>query len=122
MPKKITTSILILTLPLIFSGCWLLDLNSHLALRLMPQMDKNNEVLAMEARSLLEQKRNDFTSEQWLKGPCLGWLNDEWVVDISHNPRQPVDDNLANQCDQYYSGEAKHFIELSPDNKIIKMQ
>jgi len=36
--------------------------------------------------------------------------------------RQPVDDDLANQCSTYRSGEAKHFIELDPAGNLIRAQ
>lgn len=56
-------------------------------------------------------------------GPCLA--DDEipdWVVDIAHDPRQPVDDLPENQCPSYRSGKAKHFIELSPAGTVIRAE
>lgn len=53
-------------------------------------------------------------------GPCLGIIAPDWVLDIAHNPRQPVDDKEENQCPQYRSGQAKHFIELDPEGKLIR--
>lgn len=101
------------------SGCWLLDFNSRLAMDLMPGMDHNNEVLFVEAQSLLLEKKDSYSAAEWVSGPCLGWLNDEWVVDVSHSPRQAIDDDINNQCSQYYDGEAKHFIEISPEGEIL---
>lgn len=56
------------------------------------------------------------------KGPCLGALplDDNWVIDIAHNPRQPVDDEPANQCAAYSEGKAKHFIELDESGNLIQ--
>jgi hypothetical protein len=59
------------------------------------------------------------------QGPCIAeelpGLPD-WVVDIAHDPRQPVDDDPANQCQRYRSGEAHHFVELDPDGTLIKAE
>ena len=56
-------------------------------------------------------------------GPCiadpLGALPD-WVVDIAHDPRQPVDDDAANQCASYRTGAAAHFVELDPGGTLIR--
>ncbi len=55
-------------------------------------------------------------------GPCLGALpiDDNWVIDIAHNPRQPVDDEPTNQCAAYNVGKAKHFIELDETGNLIQ--
>ena len=39
-------------------------------------------------------------------GPCLGFVAPDWVADVAHDPRQAVDDDPANQCAAYRSGEA----------------
>lgn len=52
-------------------------------------------------------------------GPCLGKIGEDWVLDIAHNPRQPVDDESKNQCEDYREGRAHHFIELDPNGKLI---
>ena len=58
-------------------------------------------------------------------GPCIAeqlrGLPD-WVADIAHDPRQPVDDEAANQCDRFRAGEAHHFVELDPSGKLIRAQ
>ncbi|MFA4930443.1 MAG: hypothetical protein WC570_01080 [Patescibacteria group bacterium] len=119
MKKNIYKILMFLTATTVFSGCWLLDFNARLASDLIPGLEHNNEVLFTEAKSLFMEKRNTYSGAEWVKGPCLGWLNDEWVVDISHSPRQPIDDDINNQCQQYYNGEAKHFIEISPEGEIL---
>ena len=53
-------------------------------------------------------------------GPCLGMAGPDWVVDVAHDPRQAVDDDPANQCAAYRSGEAHHFVELDPDGRFIR--
>ena len=54
------------------------------------------------------------------RGPCLGVIKPDWVADVAHDPRQDVDDDPANQCPQYRSGEADHFVELDPDGEFIR--
>jgi hypothetical protein len=58
-------------------------------------------------------------------GPCISetlvGLRD-WVADIAHDPRQPVDDESANQCERYRSGEAHHFVELNIDGQLIRAE
>jgi hypothetical protein len=58
-------------------------------------------------------------------GPCvsesLPSLPD-WVADVAHNPRQPVDDDPANQCQRYRSGQAHHFVELTTDGQLIRAE
>jgi catechol 2,3-dioxygenase-like lactoylglutathione lyase family enzyme len=55
-------------------------------------------------------------------GPCLGTVAEDWVADVAHDPRQPVDDEPANQCEAYKSGAAHHFVELDPDGNLIRAQ
>jgi len=58
-------------------------------------------------------------------GPCLSegipGLSD-WAVDIAHDPRRPVDDQPANQCQSFRSGETHHFVELTPGGQLIRAQ
>ena len=53
-------------------------------------------------------------------GPCLGVIKDGWVADVAHDPRREVDDQPANQCEAYRSGEADHFVELDPEGEFIR--
>ena len=58
-------------------------------------------------------------------GPCISeslpGLPD-WVADVAHDPRQPIDDEAANQCQRYRSGQANHFVELNVDGKLIRAE
>ena len=58
-------------------------------------------------------------------GPCIAesltGLPD-WVVDVAHDPREDVDDEPANQCQRYRDGEASHFVELTPEGKLIRAE
>jgi hypothetical protein len=58
------------------------------------------------------------------KGPCIAdpLPVPNWVADIAHDPRQPVDDDPANQCSTYRSGEAEHFVELDPEGNVIRAE
>ena len=40
----------------------------------------------------------------------------------SYDPRQPVDDQPASQCQRYRSGEAHHVVELAPDGQLIRAE
>jgi len=60
----------------------------------------------------------DFTN-----GPCIADPLESmptWVVDIAHDPRQDVDDDPANQCASYRSGDADHFVELDGAGNLIR--
>ncbi|MBI3341528.1 hypothetical protein HY024_00220 [Candidatus Curtissbacteria bacterium] len=73
----------------------------------------------------LKNALNSFTKAkeggQDLKnGPCLGKIADDWVLDIAHNPRLPVDDLDENQCPDLKQGSAHHFIEMDASGQIIQ--
>jgi len=53
-------------------------------------------------------------------GPCLGVVKPGWVADVAHDPREAVDDEPENQCAEYRSGEADHFVELDPEGNFIR--
>lgn len=55
-------------------------------------------------------------------GPCLGLIGSDWVADVVHDPRQPVDDDPENQCAEYQMGKVKHFVELTPDGKVVRVK
>ena len=56
-------------------------------------------------------------------GPCLLDpipIEPDWVCDVAHSPRTAVDDNPHNQCQYYLRGESHHFVEVTPDCKLIR--
>ena len=56
-------------------------------------------------------------------GPCLldPIPNEpDWVCDVAHSPRTAVDDNSHNQCQDYLTGKAHHFVEVTPECKLIR--
>ena len=73
------------------------------------------------ARAAYAKARADGTDMR--KGPCIAdRLLPDWVADVAHDPRRPVDDRAANQCPSYRSGKAHHFVELDPDGNLIRAQ
>ena len=59
------------------------------------------------------------------RGPCIAERLPGlpgWVADVAHEPRRPVDDDPANQCSRFRSGEAEHFVELTPGGEVIRAQ
>jgi hypothetical protein len=65
------------------------------------------------------------SGEDLSKGPCISeslpGLSD-WVADVAHDPRQPVDDDPSNQCQRYRNGQASHFVELDQQGRLIRAQ
>lgn len=55
-------------------------------------------------------------------GPCLGKIADDWVLDIAHLPREPIDNLPQNQCADFRDGKVHHFVEMSPQGEIIIVQ
>lgn len=82
---------------------------------------KNNpsqEELVQKAKDLYSQAKD--SGKDLSRGPCLGKVSDDWVVDIAHVPRQDIDNFPENQCDDFNTGKANHFIELDPDGNVIR--
>ena len=75
-------------------------------------------------RAIYEKERLEGTD--FSRGPCLANPlpppNENWVVDVAHDPRRPVDDEAANQCSAYREGDAEHFVELDPDGRPIRAE
>lgn len=55
-------------------------------------------------------------------GPCLGSVQEDWALDIAHEPRQTVDEQSDNQCANYLSGQTKHLIELDEKGSILRIK
>ena len=70
--------------------------------------------MALEAYEQAQAEGMDMTN-----GPCLGLIKPGWVADVVHDPREAVDDDPANQCPQYLSGEVDHFVELDQYGNYI---
>lgn len=72
------------------------------------------------ARARFEEVRGEGVHLS--RGPCLGIIGPDWVADIVHDPRQPIDDEPASQCREYLEGSAAHFVELTVDGRFIRMK
>jgi len=79
------------------------------------EADEETIALAKQAYERAKARGVDMSD-----GPCLGVIEPGWVADVAHDPRQPVDDEPENQCPEYGSGEADHFVELDPDGEFIR--
>ena len=78
-----------------------------------------------EGQAAVAFQQAQKSGEDLSAGPCISesvpGLPD-WVADVAHDPRQPVDDEPANQCQRYRSGPAHHFVELNPDGQLIRAE
>ena len=76
-----------------------------------------------EARVALH--RAQAAGQDLSRGPCIAeslpGLPD-WVADVAHEPRRPVDDQPQNQCRRYQAGQAHHFVELTAQGGLIREQ
>ena len=84
------------------------------------QSEKDKAVAAAKSLYAGRAKSLDLSA-----GPCLAETIPglpDWAVDIAHDPRQPVDDQPANQCASYRSGQTHHFVELTPEGNLIRAQ
>ena len=72
---------------------------------------------AKDIYSLQKSVGKDLSS-----GPCLGKIEDDWVLDIAHNPRESVDNLAENQCSEYNEGKVKHFVELDLNGEVAKIK
>ena len=61
-------------------------------------------------------KNTSFTN-----GPCLGTISDDWVLDLVHSHRDPIDDRPGNQCSDFLIGKAHHFIELDLQGDLVRI-
>jgi hypothetical protein len=76
------------------------------------------DVCIKECRDSIEK------NEKLESGPCLLdpiKENSKWVCDIAHSPREQTDNLPENQCQAFRNGIAQHFIEISPDCRLIKV-
>lgn len=58
-------------------------------------------------------------------GPCLSdnnkdWKIKDWVCDVAHWPRKPIDNKPENQCQEFRLGNARHFVEVDENCSFIR--
>lgn len=81
-----------------------------------------------EGDTAINQAQHVFSLRQALgenfeSGPCLSnALMPNWVADIVHSPRVPLDDLPENQCSTYLDGMAEHFVELDIDGNFVRLK
>ncbi len=114
MPKNL---ILLLFLTIIL-------LTAYLTLSINAGLPKS--LSKIEVETAINQANHLYRQEKakgrdFSNGPCLSdALLPNWVVDIAHNPRLPIDDLPQNQCPGYSQGKAQHFVELDTGGNLIR--
>lgn len=85
------------------------------ALVLFGCLEKQQPSAADECVALCKAFKGDLSS-----GPCLS--NDyfpDYVCDVAHVPRSPVDDDPANQCPAF-GVNASHFVEVNEACSVVR--
>ena len=102
-------------------GIWWLVGGRHPGVREPLPPEKELEAMVQYGQEALTQRLND--GEDLSAGPCLdnGERFPSWVIDIVHNPREPVDNIPEHQCSAYREGRALHFIELGLDANVVRI-
>jgi hypothetical protein len=87
-----------------------------------PSDDEKDRAVDAAMKAYQEAKASGVDLEV---GPCIAEHlpgAPGWVADVAHEPREDVDDDPANQCQSYRSGDAEHFVELTPDGELIRAE
>lgn len=84
-----------------------------------PAKVSSQEALIEKALAAYNQAK--ASGKDLSNGPCLDEISADWVADISHSPRQEIDNQPENQCQDFRTGKAHHFIEIDIDGKVIKV-
>ena len=121
MIKKFTLIIILLFCAFSLSGCSLMVSTPETPKEVINQTKFQTDKISAinQARILFQQKK--MSGDDLSKGPCIS--NDllpDWVADIAHNPRDPIDDIPQNQCPAFLNGTAHHFVELDLEGNLIK--
>jgi hypothetical protein len=100
------------------------------ALALAACGSSGGQVSQSDREKAVDEAQNAFsqvqaTGQDLSAGPCISeslpGLPD-WVADVAHDPRESIDDEPANQCQRYRSGQAHHFVELNVDGQLIRAE
>ncbi len=79
----------------------------------------SREAAIYKAKKLYQEKSKKDAN--FNKGPCLSnEIYENWVADIAHNPREPIDNLAENQCAAYLKKTARHIVELDPNGNLIR--
>jgi len=83
------------------------------------QIDKTNAIVKCQELCQIKLSSNGQDFDQ---GPCLSnQIAPDWVCDVAHEPRQPIDDQPENQCSAFRNGQAHHFVEIDGNCNVIKI-
>lgn len=116
MPKGFLVILVLATL--ILTGYFTLALNNAFV---KGPSKSEIEIAINQAQYFYGQKK--MRGEDLSNGPCLTEsLMPDFVVDIVHNPRLPIDDLPENQCQSYREGRVKHFVELDINGNLVRAQ
>ena len=85
---------------------------------IFPKPDGNTSVSACVAKCKEVVASGVDTSS----GPCLSnEIQRDWVCDMAHNPRTPIDNLPDNQCSEFVKGNAKHFVEVDANCEVVRV-
>jgi len=109
----------LLCLAVLLSGCVQQEQKEDVS---MPEAKTQKELATERCEALCKEalaKGLDLSN-----GPCLStgnpsWAVADWVCDIAHNPRAPVDNLKENQCPEW-GVSAKSFVEFTPECEFIR--
>lgn len=82
----------------------------------------------MLIEDLLREAKTDISKrmendENLTSGPCLlnpSTIDDDWVIDMAHDPINEDDKKIENQCSMYVKGVSKHFIEVDSKGNLLR--
>jgi len=100
--------VLILILVVFLSGC-------------VGQVTEKQDIKEKAKAACMQKCKDALSAGQDLSnGPCLdNKIIEGWVCDVAHSPRQAVDDDPTNQC-QEFGKTANSFVEVDPSCNFIK--
>jgi hypothetical protein len=81
------------------------------------------EAAGVSGICISECQRQMLSGRDLSSGPCLmDGVPDypDWVCDVARSPRVAADNLPENGCNSFASGRARHFIEVTPDCKLIQ--
>jgi len=88
----------------------------------LEQKKQADKTLAQVKCQELCQEKITTNNQDFSVGPCISdEIIPDWVCDIAHDPRQDADDDPANQCSAFRTGQAHHFVEIDGNCNVIKV-
>ncbi len=114
MPKYL---LMVLSLTVIITTAYLtLLVNSN-----SPKVASRSEIDIAINQALYFYRQEKEMGKDFTSGPCLSnALMPNWVLDIVHSPRQPVDDLIQNQCPAFLEERTQHFVELDTEGNFVR--